>query len=143
MSLSGSTVATANEPSVNSRMTATDAISMAMGNCRFGSAISLACTACTSTPANSRMMPARKAISPRPVMNGKYRGCAWPPAIDMTEAESVAAGCSIAIGLPWTIQITARTMMITPGSTVPARNAQLVTFAMALTPCNVIQVAAQ
>ena len=61
----------------------------------------------------------------------------------MTAAASVAAGCSIAIGLPWMIQITASTMITTPGSTVPARNAQLVTRAMALTPRSVISVAAQ
>ena len=41
------------------------------------------------------------------------------------------------------IQITARTMMTTPGKTVPARKPQLVTFAMMLTPRSVIMVASQ
>ena len=41
------------------------------------------------------------------------------------------------------IQITARIMMTTPGKTVPTRNAQLVTFAMASTPRSDMSVAAQ
>ena len=61
----------------------------------------------------------------------------------MTEVEFVATGCSKAIGLPWAIQITARIMITTPGRTVPARKAQLVTLAMALTPRSVINVAPQ
>lgn len=138
----GTTAAMAIEPKVNSAKTITAEISIAKGYCFFGFFISEACTACTSTPAKSRIIPARYDRLFRFVKSGNQRGVTVPFTTFATVV-SAAVSSSNPSGFFIAIQTIPSTITIIPGKTVPITNPKLVTFERIFVPPKAIKVAIQ
>ena len=117
----GTTAAMAIEPNVNSTKTIIAEINIANGYCFFGFSISVACTACTSTPAKSRMIPDRYERLFRFVKSGNHLGETCP-FITFATVVSAAVSSSNPSGFFIAIHTIPKIITIIPGKTVPMIN---------------------